>query len=131
MLSSSVSAYIGILGSLWSSAVSVADFLQTDDLFQVAKQRELPQLPDFSELSHWACGHHSVADSCATGTDVGGGSSTAPTAGQPPTGPAGAMPGTPSQGATGSRPRQVGAGAGVPAPPEGTHEVQAQQGGRP
>ena len=65
MLSSNVTAYLGILSSLWSSAVSVADFLQTDDLFQVAKQRELPQLPDFNELSHWACGHDSVAASCA------------------------------------------------------------------
>jgi cobalt-zinc-cadmium efflux system outer membrane protein len=70
LLSSNVTAYIGILGSLWSSAVSVADFLQTDDLFQVAKRRDLPELPNFSELSHWACGHNSVAAPGGSGTEV-------------------------------------------------------------
>ena len=103
MLSSNVTAYLGILSSLWSSAVSVADFLQTDDLFQVAKQRELPQLPDFNELSHWACGHDSVAASCARGADVSGGSSAAPGAGPAPTGPAGGVPGGPAGSARQSR----------------------------
>jgi cobalt-zinc-cadmium efflux system outer membrane protein len=70
LLSSNVTAYIGILGSLWSSAAGVADFLQTDDLFQVAKRRDLPELPDFSQLSHWACGHDSVAAPRAYGPDV-------------------------------------------------------------
>src|SRR5271166_2244963 len=131
MLSSNVTAYLGILSSLWSSAVSVADFLQTDDLFQVAKQRELPQLPDFNELSHWACGHDSVAASCARGADVSGGSSAAPGAGPAPTGPAGGVPGGPAGSATVPPPPQAGAGGGVPSQPEGNHEIQAQQGGRP
>jgi cobalt-zinc-cadmium efflux system outer membrane protein len=59
-LSTNVSAYIDILGALWSSVVSVADFLQTDDLFQLGKQHELPQLPDFNQLPHSACGHDNV-----------------------------------------------------------------------
>jgi cobalt-zinc-cadmium efflux system outer membrane protein len=65
-LSTNVTAYIGILGALWTSVVSVADFLQTDDLFQLGKQHELPQLPDFTQLPHWACGHESagLAESC-------------------------------------------------------------------
>jgi cobalt-zinc-cadmium efflux system outer membrane protein len=65
-LATNVSAYIGILGALWSSVVSVADFLQTDDLFQLGKQHELPQLPDFNQLPHWACGHETLglAASC-------------------------------------------------------------------
>ncbi len=131
MLSSNVTAYLGILSSLWSSAVSVADFLQTDDLFQVAKQRELPQLPDFNELSHWACGHDSVAASCARGADVSSGSSSAPGAGPAPTGPAGGVPGGPAGSATVPPPPQAGAGEGVPSQPEGNHEIQAQRGGKP
>src|SRR5262249_25598193 len=64
-LSTNVNTYIGILGSLWSSVVSVADFLQTDDLFQLAKRRELPELPDFNQLPHWACDHATRAAPCA------------------------------------------------------------------
>jgi cobalt-zinc-cadmium efflux system outer membrane protein len=49
-LATNVTAYIGILSSLWSSVVSVADFLQTDNLFQTGERRELPSVPDFSRL---------------------------------------------------------------------------------
>jgi outer membrane protein, heavy metal efflux system len=52
-----VNAYLGILGTLWSSVVGVADFLQTDDLFQVAGTLELPQLPDFDALHPLPCPH--------------------------------------------------------------------------
>ena len=69
-LSTNVTAYIGILGSLWTSVVGVADFLQTDDLFQLAKPRELPELPDFNQLPHWACGHAALAASCANRAGV-------------------------------------------------------------
>jgi outer membrane protein, heavy metal efflux system len=65
--SSNVSTYIGILGSLWSSVVSVADFLQTDDLFQLGERRELPELPDFSHPPHWECGHGYLAESYLNG----------------------------------------------------------------
>jgi len=56
--STNVTAYIGILGSLWSSVVSVADYLQTDDLFQMARPREVPEVPDLSKLPPlWVCDH--------------------------------------------------------------------------
>ncbi|MGP0069768.1 MAG: TolC family protein, partial [Isosphaeraceae bacterium] len=68
--SSNVQAYLGILQSLWTSVVGVADFLQTDDLYQLGGRRELPQLPDFTRLPQWACGHDTVA---APSPAIGGG----------------------------------------------------------
>ena len=64
ILSTNVTAYIAVLGNLWSSVVNVADFLQTDDLYQLAQPRELPQLPDFTRLSLLTCGHAALAESC-------------------------------------------------------------------
>jgi cobalt-zinc-cadmium efflux system outer membrane protein len=70
-LSQNVSSYLGVLGALWTSVVSVTDFLQTDDLFQIAKPRALPDLPQFSRLpSLWACDHGTVASPCANAMDV-------------------------------------------------------------
>ncbi|HVX11861.1 MAG TPA: TolC family protein [Pirellulales bacterium] len=63
-LSQNVTAYLGVLGSLWQSVVAVADLLQTDDLFQMATPRTLPDLPNFDELGRWACGHDHLAASC-------------------------------------------------------------------
>jgi len=57
LLVADVTAYLGILSSLWTSVVGVADFLQTDDLFQVGKKLELPQLPDLELVHPWACPH--------------------------------------------------------------------------
>jgi cobalt-zinc-cadmium efflux system outer membrane protein len=45
-----VAAYLTVLGQLWTSVVSVADFLQTDDLFQIAKPIGVPSLPDLGPL---------------------------------------------------------------------------------
>ncbi|HLJ95501.1 MAG TPA: TolC family protein [Gemmataceae bacterium] len=56
-LATNVSAYLSILGSLWSSVVSVADLLETDDLFQLAQPREVPALPDLEALAPWPCCH--------------------------------------------------------------------------
>jgi cobalt-zinc-cadmium efflux system outer membrane protein len=56
-LSTGVTAYLGILGSLWTSVVGVADLLQTDDLFQLAQPKELPPLPELEELPTWPCCH--------------------------------------------------------------------------
>jgi cobalt-zinc-cadmium efflux system outer membrane protein len=56
-LVSNVSSYLGILGSLWSSVVSVADLLQTDDLFQLGEARPVPALPDLESLPPWPCCH--------------------------------------------------------------------------
>ncbi len=72
-LSTNVQAYIGILGSLWSSVATVADFLQTDDLYQLGKRRELSGLPDFHQLQlppQWVCGHETIAGSHAHGAGV-------------------------------------------------------------
>jgi cobalt-zinc-cadmium efflux system outer membrane protein len=57
-LTTNVQTYLGILGSLWSAVVSVADPLQTNDLFQMAERRELPELPDLDKLPRWLCPHH-------------------------------------------------------------------------
>jgi cobalt-zinc-cadmium efflux system outer membrane protein len=59
-LASDVSAYLTILGQLWSSVVGVADFLQTDDLFQVAQPKELPELPEFERPAWWPCPHEAA-----------------------------------------------------------------------
>jgi cobalt-zinc-cadmium efflux system outer membrane protein len=56
-LAADVSTYLTLLGQLWTSVVTVADFLQTDDLFQQAHTQELPPLPDFSDLPAWPCPH--------------------------------------------------------------------------
>ncbi len=60
-LANGLTTYLGILGSLWSAVVNVADFLQTDDLFQLAAPHELPDLPDLASLPHWPCPHGHTA----------------------------------------------------------------------
>jgi cobalt-zinc-cadmium efflux system outer membrane protein len=59
-LATNVTTYLGILGTLWTSVVSVADLLQTDDLFQLSQPRELPALPDLETLPGWFCPHPSA-----------------------------------------------------------------------
>src|SRR5208282_490181 len=49
-LSGFVTTYLGVLGTLWSSAVSVADVLQSDDIFQLADPQAVPALPDLGVL---------------------------------------------------------------------------------
>jgi cobalt-zinc-cadmium efflux system outer membrane protein len=56
-LTTNVTAYLGVLGQLWASAVTVADFLQTDDLYQLGKPLELPELPDIDACHAWPCPH--------------------------------------------------------------------------
>jgi len=89
-LSSNVTSYLGVLQNLWTAAVGVADFLQTDDLFQMAKPRELPEFPDFNQLPQWPCNHGTVADWCANHTQTSG-----PWTAVPGAGPAGAANGGP------------------------------------
>ncbi len=92
-LSTNVQAYLGILQSLWMSVVGVADFLQTDDLYQMAKPHALPELPDFKQLpQQWACGHDTLAASGASGSGASGPRAAAPSAGLPPSRPAGGVP---------------------------------------
>lgn len=59
-LATGVTTYLSILGTLWSSVVSVADLLQTDDLFQLAEPRDVPGLPDLEHLPPWPCCHPGV-----------------------------------------------------------------------
>jgi len=67
-LAANVQNYLGILGSLWAAVVSVADPLQTDDLFQMATPHELPPLPDFDQMPQWLCPHHRLAAAPLGGT---------------------------------------------------------------
>jgi cobalt-zinc-cadmium efflux system outer membrane protein len=52
-----VTAYLSLLSSLWTSVVSVADVLQTDDLFQLGQPLPVPALPEFELLPSWPCCH--------------------------------------------------------------------------
>jgi cobalt-zinc-cadmium efflux system outer membrane protein len=56
-LATSVTTYLGLLGTLWSSVISVADYLQTDDLFQTSTPIPLPGLPDLEHLPALPCCH--------------------------------------------------------------------------
>ena len=60
-LSGFVTTYLGVLNTLWSSAVSVADLLQTDDLFQLADPQAVPALPDLGVLLPFPCCHPSAS----------------------------------------------------------------------
>jgi cobalt-zinc-cadmium efflux system outer membrane protein len=56
-LAASVTTYLTTLGSLWSAVVTLADFIQTDDLFQFASAEPLPPLPKFEPLPPMVPGH--------------------------------------------------------------------------
>jgi cobalt-zinc-cadmium efflux system outer membrane protein len=58
-LATNITTYLGLLGTLWSSTIAVADFLQTDDLFQLAKPLGVAQVPQLEPLPPWPCGHSS------------------------------------------------------------------------
>jgi outer membrane protein, heavy metal efflux system len=91
MLVADVTAYLGILESLWTSVVAVADFLQTDDLYQLGKPLALPEIPDLESLHAWPCPHpHSGTEAIEIETapgpvpHAGGPTARAPTAPRPP-----------------------------------------------
>jgi cobalt-zinc-cadmium efflux system outer membrane protein len=112
-LTTNVTAYLGILGSLWSSVVSVADYLQTDDLFQLAKPRALPEVPDFKLLhaASWACGHDALAESYGDGVAAGDHPAGAPGADLPAARPSAGPAGSPAGGRAPAPPPAAGAGA--------------------
>ena len=56
-LVTSVQSYLTILSQLWTSVVNVADVMQTDDLFQLAKPQMAPPLPEFENLPPLSCNH--------------------------------------------------------------------------
>ena len=68
-----VATYLATLGQLWSSVVTVADFLQTDDLFQLGKPLPVPELPDLEKLPGWMCEHpcgHTPQGNNSSGDDA-------------------------------------------------------------
>jgi cobalt-zinc-cadmium efflux system outer membrane protein len=95
-LASNITAYIGVLGSLWTSVVSVADFLQTDDLFQLAEPRSLPEVPDLNQLLPLPCGHPGLANPFAIRDGSNGPPDLAPGQSLTRSRPAGEPPGQPS-----------------------------------
>src|SRR5208337_2298492 len=106
ILSTNVTSYIVVLGNMWTSVVSVADFLQTDDLYQLAQPRELPELPDFTKLSLLTCGHAALAEACVNRAGAGGHGAAPPGAVVPLSRPAAGVPVRPA--------------SSVPAAPPGT-----------
>jgi cobalt-zinc-cadmium efflux system outer membrane protein len=55
-----VTTYLGVLSTLWTSSVSVADVLQSDDIFQLAQPQAVPSLPDLGVLLPFPCCHPSA-----------------------------------------------------------------------
>ncbi|MBV8611926.1 MAG: TolC family protein, partial [Singulisphaera sp.] len=131
ILSSNVISYLGVLSSLWTSVVGVADFLQTDDLFQLAEPRSLPELPDFSQPLLWPCGHPPLAESCANRAGVSDPCTAAPSAGLPLPQPAGGVPVRPARSGTGTPPPEAGDGVAPPLPSQGEEPPAAQRPAEP
>jgi cobalt-zinc-cadmium efflux system outer membrane protein len=122
-LAASVTTYLGLLGSLWTSAVTVADFLQTDNLFALAQPEAVPALPDLEHLPPWLCphpaapafpGHPAPAGPCQPALVGNQGSAhPAPSEGTPrPLAPPSPLPLSPS----GERGRGEGGAAGTTLP---------------
>ncbi len=131
-LTANVTTYISILGNLWTSVVSVADLLQTDDLYQMAKPRELPELPDFRQLQppHWACGHATGASaSFADHGEMSAAGLVEVQPSRPQPGTAGQTPAPQGLGRAGPMPAPGGPGhAGQPSAPQGPRRP-GEQGG--
>jgi len=115
-LAANVTTYIGVLGSLWTSVVSVADFLQTDDLFQQGTQHALPELPDFNGLRLMPCGHQALAAAYTHGVGGGDPGTAAPSMCLPPLLPAGGVPVPPALSTTGTPPPAAANGSTSAAP---------------
>jgi cobalt-zinc-cadmium efflux system outer membrane protein len=56
-LASDVTTYLQTLGQVWTSVTSVADLIQTDDLFEFARPEAVPPLPDLEQLAPLPCCH--------------------------------------------------------------------------
>jgi cobalt-zinc-cadmium efflux system outer membrane protein len=114
-LATNVQAYLGILQSLWMSTVNVADFLQTDDLYQLAKRHDLPQIPDFHQLEYspWVRDHDTIAASDANVAGVSGAVASAAVAGAPRSR---AVDGVPMRSKTDAGPPPLPAAAGGASP---------------
>jgi cobalt-zinc-cadmium efflux system outer membrane protein len=60
-LASNVTSYLQTLGQIWTSVTSVADLIQTDDLFEFARPEAVPPLPDLEPLTRLPCCHPCAA----------------------------------------------------------------------
>ncbi len=60
-LAANVTTYLQTLGQVWTSVTSVADLIQTDDLFEFARPQAVPPLPDLEQLPPLPCCHPCVA----------------------------------------------------------------------
>ena len=70
-----VIAYLATLGQLWSSVTSVADLIQTDDLFEFARPEAVPPLASLEPLPLLPCCHPCVAapgDGASSAVGLGG-----------------------------------------------------------
>jgi cobalt-zinc-cadmium efflux system outer membrane protein len=85
-LVTNVTTYLGMLGTLWTSVVSVADLLQTDDLFQAGHAREVPALPNLEALPPWLCEHGGAALTAGQPAGICGGGVVVGTSGPRPVG---------------------------------------------
>jgi hypothetical protein len=56
-LATGITQYLTSLAALWTSVVSVADFLQTDDLFQLAQAHPVDPIPELQHLPPLPCAH--------------------------------------------------------------------------
>ena len=56
-LAADVTTYLQTLGQVWTSVTSVADLIQTDDLFEYARPQAVPALPDLEQLPPLPCCH--------------------------------------------------------------------------
>jgi cobalt-zinc-cadmium efflux system outer membrane protein len=61
-LATDVGTYLTTLGQVWTSVVSVADLIETDDLFAFARPETVPALPDVSQLPPLPCCHVPAAN---------------------------------------------------------------------
>jgi cobalt-zinc-cadmium efflux system outer membrane protein len=60
-LASNVTTYLQTLGQVWTSVTSVADLIQTDDLFEFARPQAVPPLPALEPLAPLPCCHPCAA----------------------------------------------------------------------
>jgi cobalt-zinc-cadmium efflux system outer membrane protein len=56
-LAANVTSYLQTLAQVWTSVTSVADLIQTDDLFEFARPQAVPPLPDLEQLMPLPCYH--------------------------------------------------------------------------
>jgi cobalt-zinc-cadmium efflux system outer membrane protein len=102
-LYSDVITYLSTLGQVWTSVTSVADLIQTDDLFEFARPDAVPPLPNLEALPPLPCCHPCAAPPGAGASAVVGSGGAVPAPerlpapepvqGQAPSGPA-TLPGS-------------------------------------